>query len=257
MSAPVRFRPAVIGPSCLWIALLGILTAPDPAHPQARDVPAELLSAVMPEADGFDDRSGTPPVFRAWVQDEAGVRALVGYVFHTVDVPPERRGYSGPIEALVGMDLDGRITGVRVTGYWESISSSMGDFLRERGVQEQFRGKHIAEAFSPRNDVVAVSGATISTRGLSLGVRDAARRVANAYLSAAIAEEDPLQPIEELSWFQLQQREVIVPMRVTGSGNEDVQISIAYMEHDPFALSFVGEDGAAMAKRFSKDGHPT
>ena len=215
---------------------------------QLRDISPDLLKAVLPEADRFDERSGNPPVFRAWAVGEDGGEAMVGYVFHTADVPPERRGYSGPIEALVGMDLEGRLTGVRVTEYWESISSSMGDFLRRRGVQEQFRGKHIGDPFSPRDDVDAVSRATISTRGLSLGVRDAARRVANAYLATSVDVADPVRPLDELSWFELQQRGVLAAVQV-GSGNRTAEITLAFMENAVFAARLVGSEAVAMSER--------
>ena len=192
-------------------------------------------------------------MFRGWATDASGEEVLVGFAFHTADIPPERRGYSGPIEALVGMDLDGVITGVRVTDYWESISSSMGDFLRRPGVQEQFIGKHISEGFSPRDDVRAVSRATISTRGLSLGIRDAARRVANAYLATAIETTDPLRPLEDLTWYELQQRGVVVPVQVTGRGDRNAEITLAYMESAIFAERLVGPDAVGMAERYWND----
>ena len=103
---------------------------------------------------------------------------MVGYVFVTSEVPPEPFGYSGPVQALVGMDLEGSLTGVRVMDYWESIQESMGDFLRRPGFQEHFSGKHIGDAFRVYGDVQGISRATISVRALSRGVRDSARRVA-------------------------------------------------------------------------------
>ena len=229
--------------------VLGGLSAPLAAQ-QMREIPQELLREVLPAAERFDKRAGDPLVFRGWARGVGGEEELVGFAFHTVDVPPERRGYSGPIEALVGMDLNGVITGVRITDYWESISSSMGDFLRRPGVQEQFTGKHISEGFSPRDDVRAVSRATISTRGLSLGVRDAARRVANAYLATAIDTTDPLRPLEDLTWYELQQRGVVVPVQVTGGGNRAAEITLAYMESAVFADRLVGPDAVQMAERY-------
>ena len=225
-----------------------LVTSAGASSQQLRDISPDLLETVFPQADRFESRSGDPPVFQAWAVGEDGGEALVGYVFHTADVPPERRGYSGPIEALVGMDLEGRLTGVRVTDYWESISSSMGDFLRRRGFQEQFRGKHIGDPFSPRDDVDAVSRATISTRGLSLGVRDAARRVANAYLATSVDVDDPVRPLDELSWFELQQRGVLASVQV-GSGNRTAEITLAFMESAVFAERLVGSEAVAMSER--------
>jgi len=230
--------------------LQGVLPG-DATAQRIRDVPVSFMGQVFPEADRFAERDGRPPVFAAWRTDaSSGQEVLVGYVFHTADVPPERRGYSGPIEALVGMDLEGRLTGVRVLNYWESLMSSMGDFLRRRGVQEQFRGKHIGDPFQPRRDVEAVSRATISTEALAMGARDAARRVAAAYLSVAVADKVPaIVAIEELDWLELRQRGVVAPMVVTGPGGTAVEITFAYMENDSFAARLVGEDALAMSKR--------
>ena len=69
----------------------------------------------MPSADRFEEGQADPPIKAAYVGDR-----LIGYVFRTVDWPPERLGYSGPVRALVGLDLNGQITGVRVLEYFES-----------------------------------------------------------------------------------------------------------------------------------------
>ncbi len=241
--------------TALWAAAWAGLTPVEGFAQELRDIPETLLRQVLPQAERFDERSGDPLVFRGWAMGAEG-EVLVGYAFHTADVPPERRGYSGPVETLVGMDLQGRITGVRITDYWESISSTMGDFLRRPGVQEQFAGKHISDGFSPRDDVRAVSRATISTRGLALGIRDAARRVANAYLATSIETTDPLRPVEDLSWYELQQRGVLVPVVVSGRGDRSAEITLAYMESAVFAERLVGPDAVAMAERYWADtGH--
>ena len=116
----------------------------------------------MPGADRFAESVGEPPVIRAYrVDAQGGGEVLIGYVFLTGDWPPEEMGYSGPIEALVGIDLDGWLTGVRVWRYWESHRNTRGDFLRVRGFQEQFTGKHIGEPFRVHQDVDGISRATI------------------------------------------------------------------------------------------------
>src|SRR5690606_5283390 len=129
-------------------------------------------------ADRFDEKRGDPPVIRAY----AGER-LLGFVFLTRDIPPEQLGYSGPVQAIVGLGVDGRVSGARVTDYYESYKSSMGDFLRRPGIQEQFADKSIADPFEVNADVDGVSRATISTRAFARGIRNASRRVAEAYAS--------------------------------------------------------------------------
>ena len=89
-----------------------------------------LLKAVVPGADSFSEKSGEPPVYRAYRTDpDSGEQTLIGYAFVTPDVPPEPNGYSGPIDTLIGMDLEGKIVGLRVIYYRESHRYTIGDFF--------------------------------------------------------------------------------------------------------------------------------
>ncbi|MCA9737739.1 MAG: 4Fe-4S binding protein [Gemmatimonadetes bacterium] len=236
-----------------WLGALGLaLALAGPSLLSAQGyVPPRLKAAVLPTAERFDEEaSGDPPVYRGWATGPDGLEYVVGYVFHTPDVPPERMGYSGPIETVVGMDLDGRITGVRITDYWESIRSSMGDFLREPGLQEQFAGKPIGDAFLVGEDVDGVSRATISAQALARGVRDAARRVAEAYLATGTAADDEAtDDFETLSWLELRRRGLVERMALTGAGNATAEVDIAFLENDAFGEILVGPRAMAMVRR--------
>ena len=56
---------------------------------------------------------------------------LIGLVFTTPDIPPEEVGFSGPLHLLVGMDLEGVLTGTKCcttpnpTGVFAVILSRM------------------------------------------------------------------------------------------------------------------------------------
>ena len=172
----------------LWIALAASLAETASAQRVDR-MPESLFRQVMPQATRFTDAAGTPPVVSAYATTD-GSESLVGYVFLTSDLPPEQFGYSGPIEALVGMTPDGTLTGVRVTDYNESYMRSMGDFLRTPGFQEQFAGKYIGDPFQVWGDVEGISRVSISVRALSRGVRDAAwDEAANIRIEVICARE--------------------------------------------------------------------
>ncbi len=223
------------------------------AAQRMRDIDPRLLSAVMPEADRFSEREGAPIAMRAYsIDPETGTETLIGYAFHTSDIPPEQIGYSGPIEALVGMDLTGHITGVRVTYYWESIQSSMGDFLRTRGFQEHFSGKYIGDAFQPYRDVEGISRATISVGALARGVRDAARRVAEAYLTAdayIVASGGSTDDTGRVpTWLEMRQRGIVQRATVRDAFGA-AEINLAYIESDPFGEFLVGATAMTSAKR--------
>ena len=202
-----------------------------------------LYREVMPGAERFERASGDPPVVRAYSIGPAGEEVLHGYLFATPDLPPEQFGYSGPIVALVGMSPDGELTGVRVLDYQESYMQSMGDFLRRPGFQEQFRGKHLGDPFQVWGDVEGISRVSISVRALSRGVRDAARRVANAYGLApnieAIGGEE-VDPVG-LSWFELRQLGVVERFEVTEPGEGSAGIALALIESERLGRYFLGE----------------
>ncbi len=142
-----------------------------------------LLQEVFPGADSFSGKSGEPPVIRAYSDDSStGEKTLLGYIYLTSDVPPEANGYSAPINVLIGLGLDGNITGLKVVYYRESLRSSWGDFLSLPGFQEQFVGKHATENFRVDYDVDGISRATITVRAMAKGIRHSIRKVAQTYL---------------------------------------------------------------------------
>ena len=224
--------------------LVCALGVPRVSSAQSGDaVSPSLLRQVMPRADRFTERMGEPTVIQAYRNGGAGgSETLIGYVFLTSDLPPEPFGYSGPVEALVGMDLEGNVTGVRVMDYWESIQESLGDFLRRRGFQEHFAGKHIGDAFSVYGDVQGISRATISVRALARGVRDSSRRVAMAYFEGAnFSSTAPVEDVESLPWMEMRQRGVIEWFLVADRSGS-AEINLAHIDTDQFGEFLVGEE---------------
>ena len=244
--APVMYR---IGSLVILTALFCAFGSSCVLSAQSSDgVSSSLLREVMPRADRFSEKIGEPPVIQAYrTGGPSGSETLIGYIFLTSDLPPEPFGYSGPVEALVGMDLDGNVTGVRVMDYWESIQESMGDFLRRRGFQEHFSGKHIGDAFSVYGDVQGISRATISVRALARGVRDASRRVAQAYFEgASFSSTAPVENIESLPWLEMRQRGVIEWFLVE-DGSGSAEINLVHIDTNQFGEFLVGPERFARA----------
>ena len=250
-SAEWRSQAKVAGLRCMLVLGGLALGTPDaPVAGQSAEVSRRMLQLVVPEADRFGEKQGRPPVFPAYRTDpDSGEEELVGYAFLTPDVPPERVGYSGPIDALVGIDLRGVVTGMRVVWYYESYMSQMGDFLRREGFQEQFSGKSIGDAFLVRSDIQGISRATVSSRAVSRGVRDAARRVANAYLERPeVPDEIPVP--STLSWLELQDREVVESMLITEDGEEVLaEVWLAHIDSWATAEHLVGPTALGMTTR--------
>ena len=143
-----------------------------------------LLKEVMPGADSFSEKEGDVPVRKAYRTDPAtGEKTLIGYAVVTADVPPEPSGYSGPIDTLIGMDLNGNIVGLKVIYYKESHRYTIGDFF-SWGFEEQFVGKHATDKFRLHRDgdIDGIAKATISAKAMTAGVRQTVRAVQKAYI---------------------------------------------------------------------------
>ena len=107
-----------------WLPMLLLVLAvlaPQLALAQGASRLAEFLAAVQPAdivpgADRFGPPEGTPPVAPAFAGDR-----LLGYAFVNADWV-NSTGYSGrPIDVLVGLGLDGKITGAKLMDHHEPI----------------------------------------------------------------------------------------------------------------------------------------
>jgi Na+-translocating ferredoxin:NAD+ oxidoreductase RnfG subunit/NAD-dependent dihydropyrimidine dehydrogenase PreA subunit len=252
-----EFRRIFFGVLTVGMGLIWCL-APAGAHAQSEEITEELLRRVFPDATRFSDKEGDPPVYRAFVADSVtGAESHVGFVFLTSDVPPETTGYNAPIRVLVGMDLSGTLTGVRVISYRESLRSNRGDFLSRAGIQGQFRGKSIMDEFRVRRDVETVTGATITVIAMATGIRNAARRVATAYMSRSRLPAGPLPrigsiPVEELNrytWPEIVALDMTAEITVDVGGSDLLRVSVVYLRDEQIAEAVIGGTRFPIAAR--------
>lgn len=235
------------------------------AQDEWQNIEEAWLFEVMPLADSFSEKQGTPPVYHAYRSGEDSTAELVGYVFTTPDLPPEEVGYSGPIDLLVGMDLSGVITGLRVLYYLESYKHVRGDFIVDSGFPEQFVGKSIADEFRMRVDIDGISRATISSWALARGLRNATRRVAMAYLPGssfvieANAEIAALQSLQDQSWEDYIENGFVKEFAAPVEGEPDLNFALAYMGHYRIGELLVGASDYSNSDRTAsemiEDGH--
>lgn len=238
------------------------------AQDQGRRIEDSLLREVMPVAQSFSEKQGTPPVIEAYT-GQIENRELVGYVLTTPDYPPEETGYSGTIDLLVGLDLMGNITGVKALDYQESHRLVRGDFINESGFLQQFVGRNLGDELLPGQDIDGMSRATITSWAVARGLRNSARRFAVAYLpDSAVAidvqeQTDALQSFQEMSWSELVQsgyvKEMEVPLDSTGTETAGLTLSIAYMGHYRLGELLIGAADYSNADRTASgmvaDGH--
>ena len=241
--------------SCLVLGLLFGLTTNAVFAQSAIPVTPELLSDLFPRATEFSEKSGNPPVIRAFAEDESGGQELLGYIFETADLPPEEVGYSAPINVLVGMRLDGTLTSIQVLFYRESYKSIRGDFLATERFPNQFDDKNITEGFRVGRDVDGVSRATLTSWAVSRGIRNAGRRVATAYMndsavvSGAAADAIALNLFAKKSWSELKADGLVVDFVIPQPDNTVLDLDLVFLGHDGLGELVLGVDDYSIADR--------
>ena len=91
-------------------------------------------------------------------------RRKLGYAFRVYP-----KGYGGTIDMVVGIDLKGRVAGIKIISMNETpglgMKASESSFLR------QFTGKTFKSPLKAKKDVDAITGATITSQAVSDGVK--------------------------------------------------------------------------------------
>ncbi|MCC5857912.1 MAG: regulatory protein NosR [Ectothiorhodospiraceae bacterium] len=199
------------------------------------------VDRFFPEADRLAEPAGEPPavaVFRGDTQ--------IGLLFETNDVAPIP-AYSGePVNMLVGMDMDGVITGVRVLEHSEPImlvgipDSKLEDFVNQyvtRAIRDRVR-----VGLSPRQRegfkyVDGVAGATVTVVVMGEAIMRGARQMAVAHglvdpdavpaVVPATVRKDVFEPGD---WDQLLDQGGVGRMRIS-RGDVDAAFSGTDAEH--------------------------
>lgn len=126
-------------------------------------VAVERYAVVLTRAEKEAARSTSP-----WRSDTVQVYACtlrgdtVGY-----GIPDDVMGKAQYISYLVGLTPGGSVRDVEILAYREAY----GGEIAYESFRKQFRGKTSADRLQPGRDIKNISGATISVRALTLGVR--------------------------------------------------------------------------------------
>lgn len=136
------------------------------------------LREVLPKADTFTPmkgaeleaavKAGGPDAAVSQVYRCEAAGELVGW-----GVKAGPRGYGGPITLVVGVDRDGKVTGISIISMNETpgLGSKVVD---EPGFMKQFVGLASATADKDVKSLDMITGATKSSRGIRKGVLGAA-----------------------------------------------------------------------------------
>jgi len=183
------------------------------------------VQSVFPGADALGDPIEQPPAVPVYRDGE-----LAGYAYVTTDVV-RIPAYSGkPIDTLVGLDLDARITGLRIVDHQEPILVvGISDQDLQRFI-DQYQGRAVTDRFKigggPREGyetLDGISGATITVMVLNAAISRSARQVAEALDLPRQARAAPGEPRieaaeeDEAVWVQAW-REQTFQIAVLGAG---------------------------------------
>ena len=98
---------------------------------------------------------------------------ITGYA---IKVAP--KGYGGPVEIMVGISTAGKITGIKILSHTET--PGLGANAPQPKFSDQYKNKPIKEKLevvkvvpSKDNQIQAITGATITSKAVTLGVNDA------------------------------------------------------------------------------------
>lgn len=225
--------------------------------PFSLDVKQAWLEQVLPIAESFGDQQGDPPVWPGYRRNAlTRVRELAGYAFLSRDVPPEEPGYSAPIDMLIGVDTEHNITGLKILNYEETYLRIKGDFLADRAILNQFNDKPLSDGFRIGRDFDGLAGSTVSVFAIARGAREAARRVASAYLDYSPA--NPIQAAraqrvtEIMQRYQLSdmlEKRLVQQLDVTLPTQQTLQLSFTYLTDPALGRYWIGEDNFRTAER--------
>ena len=245
-------RPAVT--ACFISIIFG--SSPLAVAQPPLEVDEAMLHEVFRGADSFSAKEGSPPVYKAYSDNPENIEPeVIGYLFETPDWPPEEIGYSGPIDVLVGMDLKGTIVDIKVLYYRESYKSIRGDFINSEYFPDQFKVKNIVDGFRVGRDIDGISRATISSWAVARGVRNAARRVAQTYLSdsefVSLTSSDALglRVLEAKSWEEMIESGLVVEMNIEQPDQTVLKLALAFIGHDGLGELLVGSNDYSRAER--------
>ena len=123
------------------------------------------------------------------------------------------QGYGGPIPITVGIDLDGKITGIRIASAAEGMKETpgLGAKITEKDFIEQFTGKDVSEVPLKKDggEIDAITAATISSRAVCDGIKTGIEKYTN-YLRAEPdkrvvfpAAQEFVEIVEEKLWYAL------------------------------------------------------
>jgi electron transport complex protein RnfG len=133
------------------------------------------MKAILPTADKFDTADVNIEGNEKISEVNVGLMGteIAGYA---IKVSP--RGYAGPINIMVGLSTEGKVTGIKILSHTET--PGLGANAPKPAFSGQYKDKPtkdklvvVKTAPSKENEIQAITGSTITSKAVTLGVNDA------------------------------------------------------------------------------------
>ena len=166
---------------CGSLAVVQAITAPSIAM-QSEKALNQSLKELFPEAASFEDISSTLTTTSSTVKVEQAFLVKSALAPLGVAVKASGSSYGGVARLLVGVSLTRSIAGVRVLDLNDTAGLGMNAKNPSYYVKKaekitfpgQFTGKFITDPFQVKNDVVAITASTITSKSLTNIIKVAA-----------------------------------------------------------------------------------
>ncbi|MDH5427038.1 MAG: FMN-binding protein [Nitrospirota bacterium] len=144
--------------------------------PSSDSIRSEIITISEDQKRLIEERIG-------WHFPETTFDCFIGETKGTVDgwaFVQNTIGKHKPMTYMVGVDPDGEVTNVEILVYRESRGSE----VRKKRFNYQFQGKTVSDPIRINRDVINISGATMSVRSMSAGVKRALVLADELYLKS-------------------------------------------------------------------------
>ncbi|GHV87687.1 hypothetical protein AGMMS50267_00470 [Spirochaetia bacterium] len=176
--------------ACVGLAFVYTATEKTIAGRSQVDLEAALKD-LFPSADGFKDITGAIESPESTILFDSEYEIRRGDELLGAAIQASGPSYAGPIVVLVGIGTDGKISGAKILehkdtpGLGANAASAAYFVDKAAGLTfyGQFAGKPVSDPFEVKNDIVAITASTITSRAVSTVVKTAGTAAA-AWLAA-------------------------------------------------------------------------
>ena len=148
------------------------------------------IKDLFPDADSFEDLNGVIVSNDSGVSFQNQYSVIRGGKIIGAAVQGSAGSYGGPIIVLVGVSADGMISRVKIMSHSDTpglgANAAKPNYFidKKAGITfyDQFAGKKVSDSFEAKNDVIAITAATITSAAVSKAVK-AAGQAASQWLA--------------------------------------------------------------------------